>query len=143
VYSTPVASGLPSTLEWAPKPFGPTPLAIYLDRTISGDGTDTLAGVSVYFATTYVTLLGQDVRYPDPDNLDRLLRFGWYAFGDNPSVGDGSVDYWRAPIWIDFSSQLWTPIPSTDGSNILTLFTSRVRWHLNDGAEAHLYVAGL
>src|SRR5678815_2249312 len=98
-------------------------MAIYLDRTISGDGQDTLAGTDVYFATVFMLVAGQDVRYPDPDNPDRLLRYGWIAFGDNPSVGDGTVDYWRPPIWIDWASQLWTPDPSTSGSQILTLFS--------------------
>ncbi len=110
------------------------------DADITGDGQDVLTGgAEPVFAAVHVSTLGTSARIAEPGD-PRYLRLGWFSFGDTIALGIGTFDYFRSPIWIDFTDLLWTPDPSTLAGTPLSDHASLVRWHLFGGAVAHLYV---
>jgi len=143
VQYTPICSQLDSWLYWATRGAHRT-LTAYYDATVSGEGQASLSGgQDVYLVASTVLALGNDVRHPEPENTDRLLRFGWFSLGDEFDIGDGTIFYWRPPVWIDWTQQIWTPVGSTLGGTPITVLSRFVRWHINDGGSLHLWVAGL
>jgi hypothetical protein len=115
----------------------------YFDADIAGDGDAALASNQVIYFVAHLAVLDPLVRHLEPSASDHVLRAGWISFGDTLSVIGGSPFlYWRAPIWLDFERELWTPDPSTTGGSAAELFATRVRWHLQGVTSGHLYVFG-
>jgi hypothetical protein len=115
----------------------------YLDRDISGSGQDSLSGAHVLYLVLHLTSLGPEVRQPTFADSDSIMRAGWFAFGDTLSVIGSARPYWREAVWINFEDVLWTPDPSTNGSQALDLVATLFRWHLGPGTAGHVYVYGL
>jgi hypothetical protein len=118
-------------------------MGVLLDRDISGAGTDSLAGLNVWYAVHHFFTLGLEVRDLDGTVDDYFLRAGWVSFGDSLSViGGVALDYWRTPVHLNFHEQLITPIPTDDGSSVFVMRASRIRWFLSPGCTGHIYVYG-
>jgi len=114
----------------------------YLDRDIGGDGSDVFTGNQVLYAVVRLTSLGGDVRDGDVGS-GQILRAGWITFGDELAVIGSTAEYWRELIYLNFTTTLYTPNPSTDAaSGALRLIASRVKWHLSFGTNGHIYVFG-
>lgn len=119
-------------------------MTVMLDRDIDGVGQDNLVGTSsVLFVAVAITDPGVLAR-PVPDGTDdHFLRMGWFSLGDNFSVGVGDAfDWWRAPVWLDFERQLWTPDPSGVPGGAGVIQATRFRWALAPGVSAHAFVFG-
>lgn len=118
--------------------------SVYVDRDISGNGVEVWSGPNnqVIFATWSFSAVGVGPRSPDPTNPDRLLRAGWFAFGDAIGVISGAGDAWLPPIWMDFEDGFWTPSPAGDQTHAFVQVASRVRWALAPGCTARLYIFG-
>jgi hypothetical protein len=119
-------------------------LTVLFDGDISDAGAaDLVGGSNIFFVTVHLTALGPLVSIPWSSDTDHILRAGFFSLGDHFDIGDSDVhDWWRAPIWIDFSDTLWTPLPTTDSSGPLTVVATRVRWSLSVGTTGHLHVFG-
>lgn len=114
------------------------------DADIAGDGSAVLTGSNVFFLVCHLTATGGPVRELEQGSPDHILRAGWLSLGDQLNViGGVDLEYWRAPIWLDFIDTLWTPVPSgIHAGAALTLLATRVRWHLAIGCAGHLYIFG-
>jgi hypothetical protein len=116
----------------------------YLNRAISGDGTDTLVGNQIVYMAWRISTVDPMVRGVDPLNPDHVLRLGWISFGDSlDPFGFGAEDYWQPPIWLDFLLGLWVPSPSHFGGGVLDRFGTIIRWHLTGTSAGELHVFGL
>lgn len=115
---------------------------LILDRDISTQGTDDLGDVKVAFVFTHVTSVGPRVAPLETTDSDHFLRFGWWALGFGGDAGDGVArDYWRVPTWLDFIDQEWAPMPQTlGGGGDLLVWAKRIRWSLQVGCAAHIWV---
>ena len=118
-------------------------MPIYLDRDITGVGQDDLVGGnSVIYVQIHVTSVGDGARLVDFSVVDHYLRIGFLALGGNLLLSGSPVIGWRDPIWINFTDQLWTPIPSATGTTALTVVAEHVRWAMTGGGHAHITVYG-
>jgi hypothetical protein len=115
----------------------------YLSRSISGIGQDTLSGTDVLYVQVHIDNPGTGARLVDLAVPDHYLRIGWFSLGDSLPLGAGSVDAWREPIFINTLDVLWTPLPSTSGSQALSVIATRLRWALPGGASGSITVFGL
>jgi hypothetical protein len=113
-----------------------------LDRAIDGDGIEVFGDVEVTWLAFRVTTVGPSVTPLDLTAQDHLLRLGWLSLGAEwIDEFDAPLNYWRAPIWLDFHQTFWTPSPSSYlGAYSQTLRCSRVRWHLTPGSAGWLYI---
>lgn len=114
------------------------------ETDISGDGSAALGFGNVIYAVCHLSSVGGPVRELEQGSPDHILRAGWFAFGDTLNViGGVNLEYWRAPIWLDFVNTLFTPLPSGihAGAALVELGTI-VRWHVAIGCAGHLYVFG-
>lgn len=118
-------------------------MAVYYDADVSGQGSaDLVGGSSVLYFSVELTALGPLVTVPNADETGHVLRAGWVSLGDHFDLGGGDVDWWREPIWIDFTRTLWTPLPTNDSGGPLTIVATRVRWSFSVDTTAHLHVFG-
>lgn len=111
--------------------------------TIAGDSGATLAGSEIFYAVCHFTSVGAPVRELEVGSPDHILRAGWVSFGDSLSVIGGSpISYWLPVWWLDFVSSFWTPNGSVVGTTPVGQNATLVRWHLQPGGSAELYVYG-
>jgi hypothetical protein len=113
--------------------------SIAFDSDVSGDGSASWSAAGVLYVSCDLLALGFLPRVVD--NSDHVIRAGWFSLGDNFDIGLGAHDYWRAPIYINFETQLWTPEVTGDGGGSAFVVTAtRIRWHFATGVDAHLHV---
>ncbi len=119
-------------------------VSVYYDADVSGAGSAALSGGNqVIYVAVDVTAFGGNTTQIEPDVSDHHLRMGWWSLGDTFDAGEGSVAHWRDIQWINFTGNLWTPLPSADGATALTALASLIRWWFSPGTTAHLHVFGL
>lgn len=114
-----------------------------IDEVVSGQGEIDSGEYQMTWMDIHVTQLPDDLHRLAPGvDDDRFARLGWVSFGYGENNNDdGFRNYWRAPIWIEFENFHWTPIPAYFGGD-LTIWTTRFRYSLAEGAEAHIWVYG-
>lgn len=119
-------------------------MATLLDLDISGDGQDTLAGTEVILVLVWLFTLGPGVREGDLGS-DQIMRAGWFSLGADWSAIMGSTaDYWRTPVYLNFVRTMWQPDPSiVNTTDNLTVWATRLKWHLSAGTTGHINVWGL
>lgn len=116
-------------------------MGVLYNASIANHGSDSLSsGDQILYAALHFTTLPSSRRLINLYD-DHSLRMGYITFGDTVSVGAFTGACWRSPIWLDFTSVLWTPDPSGNSSTPLGLYASLVRWDLGDGV-ADLFVYG-
>ena len=109
------------------------------DCTSSGWVDFSLASPNYMLIKVYT--LGPLVDHRDPANADRLYTAGWVAFGHYSDNGLGVIDrYWDAPIFIDFFTMRWTPVPSHSPGTQFQIYAGCFRWALSDGTYAHILI---
>jgi hypothetical protein len=112
-----------------------------IDIDISGQGTyDVGSAANMLFWEVFLDTLGLEVRIPEATDTDKLLRAGWISWGDNNSV-IGGVDriYWKPPIWLDFTAQIFTTPVDSLGGNSGLFVAHYFRWSLSAGTSGHIY----
>jgi hypothetical protein len=118
-------------------------MATMLDIDISGDGQEPLSGSQPVFVLVWLFALGPGVRDGDPGS-DQIIRAGWFTLGSDWDLIMGSTaDYWRPPIYLNFIRTFWQPDPAiVNGTDQLTIYATRLKWHLSAGTNGHIYVGG-
>jgi hypothetical protein len=118
-------------------------MAVLLDRDISGDDQDVLAGTQPVFVLVWLFGLGPGVRDGDPGS-DQIMRAGWFTLGaDFAFIMGSTADYWRAPVYLNFIRTFWQPDPSImNGTDQLTIYATKIKWHLSSGTNGHIYIGG-
>ena len=120
-------------------------MAIHFDSDVSGSGNYTFGATRINYFLFHTTTVGPIPKPVSMMDFDHCLRIGWITFGVSVDIpGIGPIEYWRAPIWINFFDTEWSPIPQTDVSaNDFGLWADTVRWGLSNGVEGHLLVSGV
>lgn len=120
--------------------------AAYADTVTGTAEIDLGSVVQVLFVGARVVTLGDDARLTEPLRTDHMLRAGWFSLGDHFDIGsDTDRNYWRAPIWLDFPTTLWTSNPTNVGTGLdpTTTLASRFRYSLSPGTEVQFLVLAL
>lgn len=121
----------------------PTQMTTLYSASLSGSGTDIMAGTWVTFAVIEALTVSPGASLVDVP--DHYLRAGWIAFGDaisGLSVSNG--DYWRPPIFVNWDRNLWTPVPTNDAGLTLNLQmrATKIRWFMPAGSSVYVQVEG-
>lgn len=81
-----------------------------------------------------ITARGAQVRQPQVDLADHIIRVGFVCMGFHLDAGDGTVrTYWRTPYWIDFDNVVYD-LPTNQ------YYNNAIRWYLTPGTEGHIWV---
>lgn len=119
-------------------------MALYFDSVVSGTAAVDLPAPShVIFVAADITVMGPGVGQLGQDLGDHRSRVGWFQLGDHFDIGEGAIDRWREPVWINWDGVLWTPVPSTDsGGGALSVVAPRMRYWFSAGTSVRLYIYG-
>jgi hypothetical protein len=121
-------------------------MTIYVNREISGNGSEHFGGVQIQYLLCHLTTIGPDVFISDTTNIDVLIRAGWLSLGVAETYPDEvSRVFWTERIWINFADFAWHPRPTNWPGNPpdFTVWTSDVRWGLSPGTVGNLLVIGI
>lgn len=73
--------------------------------------------------------------------LDKLIRYGYIAWGNQQFVDEGIEVHWLRPVWIEWSNFWWHPSPTTDAAgNNLGDWLDSIRWWITPGGSGRLTV---
>jgi hypothetical protein len=113
--------------------------SVSFDDDVSGSDSAALSPSNVYFVSVDLLDIGLN---PRPiDDVDHIIRAGWFALCDTFDIGLGSNLYCRAPVYINFEHTLWTPDPTgIDGGATLVTVATTIRWYFAPGVAAHIHV---
>jgi hypothetical protein len=118
----------------------------YFDDDISGDAIIDFSSIGshVVYVTFDCDTIPPRAGHPPNGLADNWLKIGFFSLGDSFDIGTGTIERWRDIEWWNWTSNLWTPIPSTDGSGSPTqLVATRLRYYVYPGGAGHLHVFGL
>jgi hypothetical protein len=121
-------------------------MGVYIDQVVTGDVVvPCVGGNEVLLVCCRLTGIPPNVvSHPDATAPDHLLRAGWLSLGDTFSLpGDTPREYWRYPIYLDFETLFWTPVPTDSAAGPFRCIASLVRVHMAPGVAGQLYVFGV
>jgi len=119
-------------------------MAVFFDDTVNGSDRYDFGAQRVFYLLFHTFDIGVVSRAPSETDVDYRLRLGWLAFGTSVEVPDlGTEIFWRAPIWLNFRTTIWTPDPQTDPAvGDFAIWATHIRWALTTGVEGRLIVIG-
>jgi hypothetical protein len=119
-------------------------VTVFYNADVSGTGEYEFgSGTRINFVLARVRSRGP--RCVATQVADGCVNAGWFALGAASDSIDGvERTYWTHPVWIDFESFEWHPIPTTDAfANDFGVWASAIRWHMLEGTTVGLFVYGV
>lgn len=120
-------------------------MAVFHDALVSGVGSYNFGPQRINYFLWHTFDEGVESKAASARDSDYLLRLGWISFGTTVELPDlGTIEYWRAPIWLNFYNTIWSPEPQTDSSaQDFAIWCTHVRWSLTTDVEGRLVVVGV
>jgi hypothetical protein len=120
-------------------------MSVFFDDTVSGVGSFNMGAQRINYFLFHTYELGVEAKEASIRDSDYLLRMGWITFGTTVELPDlGTIEYWRAPIWLNYYNTIWTPVAQTDiDAHDFAIWCTHVRWSLSTDLVGRLVVVGV